>query len=271
MAIDKEKILTTRPRRSVVARLHRVALGLVICSALFLIAGVPLFWWFDIPGVLADLLDALGRPTASGDGMLLIAVLAAVLGTALGLLLLLATWRKAGASYAGTLRTILPGVWSIVVVVVYLFSMNLAMPRHTKRPVNCTSNLRQLSLGIMMYVQDNGDRLPEQWEKAIKPYFSYPQESAANSARAIYICPSTQRHFHKRGGYGMNANLPGKHYNDLQNPESLLLLADSVTPGMLLSSERDIALRHPTGQGYCCSYLDGSVKLREAGETIRWK
>ncbi|MHB0936577.1 MAG: hypothetical protein ACYC6A_09325 [Armatimonadota bacterium] len=249
-----------RFKRPPIERLYRVAVGLAVVGSLFLLFGLLLFAALDVPGIIADLIDALGTPFPSGNGILLILALAALLCTVLGMLLVLASWRKAGGTYSAMMWTMLLGVFSILLTFFSYSGIELAHSHHPNTQVNCVHNLRQLSIAMLSYAQDHDNTLPMDWTA-----------TAALLPPRVLICPATNRRFHKHGGYGMNANLVGKQIDNFQHPESLLLFADSVKPGMQLSSEQDIALRHPAGQAYFCSHLDGSAERCLAGAAIRWK
>jgi len=249
-----------RFKRPATERLYRFAVGLAVCGSFLLLIGLLLFAALDVPGIIADLIDALGAPFPSGDGIFLTLALLALICTVLGMLLVLASWRRAGGTYSAMVWTMLLGIFSIILTLLLFPGIETALPHRPNPTMSCASNLRQLTLAMQLYAQDHDNCLPADWPAAAT---SFPKK--------VLICPKTNRRFHKRGGYGMNANLVGKNIDDFQHPESVLLLADSNTPSMLLSSAQDIALRHPTGQGYCCSFPDGSVKWRKAGSAIQWK
>jgi len=269
---DRRKRTVTRRKRTVIRRVYRFTTGVVGVCIGFLLLMVPLLALIDFPGILDDWFDVQGWQGASGMSVfLLLALLAAIL-LGCGALVVFIIGHRAGARTATYNGLGLGGVLTLLAMV-FLTPLFLRPHEKPHRPT-CTSNLRQLSLGLQMYLQDNGGRLPSHWEDAITMYTYAPLperwQKAKNMPESIFICPNTERRFHTRGGYGMNANLAGQRDDDLQHPDSLLLLADSKKSG-LLSAEQDIALRHPTGRGYCCVYLDGRAERRDASATIRWK
>src|SRR5437762_2986730 len=111
-------------------------------------------------------------------------------------------WRN-----AFTLIELLVVIAIIAILAAILFPV-FAQAREKARAASCLSNVKQMSLGIMMYAQDNDEFMPygyaytwpgqkylEYWQDLIRPYVK---------SEAVYTCPS--------GGHGKNTYLrvPGE-------------------------------------------------------------
>ena len=129
-----------------------------------------------------------------------------------------------------------------------------------KRP-SCTSNLKQLSLGLLMYAQDYDRRLPpaHSWADGVVPY-------TKNST--IFRCPSAQRDY---GGlathYGFNSLLGERRSDDIPAPADCPMLFES---GVLFGSDMGRNVTNPLtsfvarhqGKGNI-AYADGHVRAVE--------
>lgn len=85
----------------------------------------------------------------------------------------------------------------VVIAVISLLAAILfpvfARARENARRVSCQSNLKQIGLGVMMYVQDNDEKYPfcmgedgTSWRKMISPYTSHYSKRTQ-----LYRCPSS--------------------------------------------------------------------------------
>ena len=81
------------------------------------------------------------------------------------------------------------------------------------RNAACKSNLKQLSLGLLMYAQDHDNRFPpaESWADAVRPYVRN---------RDVYECPAG-------GGYAYNSELSNIALGDIRSPWNCPMLFDS--------------------------------------------
>jgi len=102
-------------------------------------------------------------------------------------------WKRHGF----TLIELLVVIAIIAILAAILFPV-FAQAREKARSASCLSNVKQLSLGIMMYVQDNDEMMPygyaytwpgqqwlTYWHDHIRPYIK---------SEAIYKCPSASTH-----------------------------------------------------------------------------
>jgi prepilin-type N-terminal cleavage/methylation domain-containing protein/prepilin-type processing-associated H-X9-DG protein len=108
-----------------------------------------------------------------------------------------------------TLIELLVVIAIIAILAAILFPV-FARAREKARQTSCLSNLKQLSLGLLMYMQDYDERMPilfsgtgwwyQTWKSRILPYVKNGQ---------IYACPSTQFGGDPidTGSYGVNAYL----------------------------------------------------------------
>lgn len=150
-------------------------------------------------------------------------------------------------------------------------------------PTICSNNQRSLAMGMIMYAQDHGNRLPRQLSD-IRAYVE-PDD---------LVCPLSKRAFHGTLGYGLNSSLSGMSLSDLEkipNPSSILLTADSIQPNMLITSITDIdTTRHVAlkvitkrsgdadsvedlsqPRGFVASFADGHVEFVTDGDEVRLK
>jgi len=110
-----------------------------------------------------------------------------------------------------TLIELLVVIAIISILAAILFPV-FARARENARRASCMSNLKQIGLGAMMYVQDYDERYPwtqiyyssstnSQWHKIIQPYVKSTQ---------VFRCPSsgaTASSVGSNGDYGANTNL----------------------------------------------------------------
>lgn len=126
--------------------------------------------------------------------------------------------RNSRSRFGFTLIELLVVVAVISILAGILFPV-FARARENARRASCQSNLKQIGLGIMMYIQDYDETLPPMnggarytvgantyqanWPQTIFPYVK---------SRQIYDCPSKgNSQLHNNGKYRLN---PSPHYND---------------------------------------------------------
>jgi hypothetical protein len=88
--------------------------------------------------------------------------------------------------------------------------------------MTCLSNTKQITLAILMYTDDNDERLPlaNSWVDATTSY--------TKNGR-IYQCPADFSE--ARSSYAFNANLSGKKLGDIKDPDKVVLIFETDNPG----------------------------------------
>lgn len=123
--------------------------------------------------------------------------------------------------------------------------------RETSDKADCLSNLKQLSLAMIMFAQDHNETLPDAktWTDDIRPYFKDEE---------ILRCPSDRGHEYT---YAMNSEVSGKKIADMADPMTTVVLFESdagkknaADPLKSLCSPP----RHAGANNF--AYVDGHVK-----------
>ncbi len=186
-----------------------------------------------------------------------------------------------------TLIELLVVIAIIAILAAILFPV-FARAREKSRQTACLSNLKQLSLGVLMYAQDYDGRLiPSRdntnkliWPAYLEPYVKNTQ---------VFICPSAAdesvygKRWNQRGrlSIGLNRDMEdrstdiARKLSEHPYPAATILLADS-TPNDLNSGGRGyqvMADRQPNSQsgigmrhngGTNVGFLDGHAKWYES-------
>jgi len=106
----------------------------------------------------------------------------------------------------------------------------------------------------MIFAQDHAETLPSAatfW-------------SDLNLDKSVLICPTAGKRY--PNAYGYNRNVSALPLEQINNPDSLLITADSDNPGHLITTQADIAARH-AGK-YLSSFLDTHVDIRSPMENL---
>lgn len=123
--------------------------------------------------------------------------------------------------------------------------------RSNAMQVSSQSNLKQIALGIIMYVQDNNDKLPDadKWIDEVMPYIK---------TEAVFRDPAAPG---LKWGYAFNRALSGASMADLDDPAGTVLLFES-TDGKKNASDAGGSVpkpgRHSDGTDY--ALVDRHVK-----------
>ena len=155
------------------------------------------------------------------------------------------TNRQTNKAQAFTLIELLVVIAIIAILAAILFPV-FARARENARRASCMSNLKQIGLGVMMYVQDYDEKYPLQeyidippstytfWTTIIQPYTKSTQ---------VEICPSgtaTSMHTVLYGNYGASLNVIGTGSVAMANitsPASTFMIFDagqwSISPAAL--------------------------------------
>jgi len=133
----------------------------------------------------------------------------------------------------------------IAILAAILFPV-FARAREKARQASCLSNVKQLGLGLLMYVQDYDEKMPVfepgwgitpsppetgcSWWQGIYPYVKNYQ---------LYVCPNANewgpftywgRIFATFPSYGLNANARGRKLGQINAPAQFMVLGDCCHP-----------------------------------------
>jgi prepilin-type processing-associated H-X9-DG protein len=125
-----------------------------------------------------------------------------------------------------------------------------AQAREAARRQSCMTNLKQLSVAILLYAQDHDEKLPlkDSWQDAIVPF-------GPGSVPLPFTCPSRSA----VPGYAYNASLNAVFIGDLESADTRPLLFDSSL-GRANASDllQSFAPRH--ARKGVVAFADGSVE-----------
>jgi|GEM_PF-1752333 len=154
-------------------------------------------------------------------------------------------------------------IWVIMILMVDFLFPVLSKGPESIRPITCMDNLKQLGNATLQYTQDYDDSLPPttNWNKALDPYIKN---------KKVLICPSAQNP--DLPSYAINSGLAGYKHNQIQNPDKVVLMFDSI-PGKNLKGGPEILPPQPRHhKGDNISFTDNHVKWwrREEVMKLRW-
>jgi prepilin-type processing-associated H-X9-DG protein len=143
------------------------------------------------------------------------------------------------------------GVIAILVVPLLLMAAVMfpvfARAREKARQASCLSNMKQISLAMLMYSQDHDQRFPTAgaWHDKVFPYMRNEE---------IFNCPSTDL---GRGSYEYNeAALDGREVGTIPQPQTSILLLEA---GYGVNQEG------PHNGGWNLAFTDGHCKWARQG------
>lgn len=122
----------------------------------------------------------------------------------------------------------------------------------------CMSNLKQLSIGLMIYLSDNDDVLPpaSKWNDRLMPYLKNLN---------LFTCPPVKREG-KEGGYALNSDIAEKKVSLFPEPAKVPLFMETARLGLGVShgpAEELKVSRHE--EKINTAFLDAHVKARLRG------
>lgn len=130
-----------------------------------------------------------------------------------------------------------------------------AKAKEAAKKTACLSNIKQLALGVMMYLADNDDKFSMNSSKLKATLNPYTKNDR------LWFCPATDR---TKVAYSINPNLLNKRADQLTDPANTVLLYEG--------SKGQLDFRH-TGGMAAVAFADGHAKMitAEAAKKLRWK
>jgi prepilin-type processing-associated H-X9-DG protein len=111
----------------------------------------------------------------------------------------------------------------------------LSRAKAKAQSISCVNNVKQLSLGVMMYATDHGDVCPasNRWCDAIGPYVGSGKP---------FVCPAGAAG--SRSHYAFNQKLGGRSTSKIANPAQTVMIFEA-DGGWNASGGRELMVRHP--------------------------
>ncbi len=164
-------------------------------------------------------------------------------------------------------------VIGIIALLIGILMPALGSARSESRATACLSNLRQIGMGTVMYVNDYKafPGFPPDRKEALYPYIQQGKNNSDLDYKQVWHCPANLNP-ETEAGYGFNTNLNFIKITRVRQPSDTVAIADgglrddrtSSTathlwpPGRAATSSscRPNYLRHPR-QNVCVGYVDG--------------
>ena len=146
------------------------------------------------------------------------------------------------------LRDVVVCLLIVAIVAAILFPV-FAQSKDNHRD-SCLSNVKQMATGLLMYVDDFDDRLPnrDRWMDA---------EYAYTKNEGLYHCPLAKTPY----GYALNSLLDGAKVGRFHDPQAIPAIYDSVNP--IRSASDPVASLPVPGRHRglnSIAYLDGHAR-----------
>jgi len=152
----------------------------------------------------------------------------------------------------------------VIAILAAMLLPALTSAKNKSQSIMCMNNMRQLSLGLLMYAGDNNDQLPQgaNWCDAIQPYLGGGQALKCFSGD-----PSQRAH------YAFNANLSGMKVTKIQSPAQTVLVFE-IEGGWNVSGGPETLLKQPRhGGAVGLAFADGHSEIVNPPrlQTMRWE
>jgi hypothetical protein len=160
-------------------------------------------------------------------------------------------WSGIGVSLVAVL--ILP-IWGAITFPVFMRA------REAAKTVTCVSNAKQLTLGVIMYAQDHGERFPaaDKWCDEILPHVK---------DQDVFRCPNVPG---AKSGYAFNVALSGRALGEIADPARTVLIYESNLgwngaggPESVVSPPRHFM---SSGKAIVIGFVDGHVRTVSSAE-----
>jgi prepilin-type N-terminal cleavage/methylation domain-containing protein/prepilin-type processing-associated H-X9-DG protein len=176
-------------------------------------------------------------------------------------------------------------VIAIIAILAAMLLPALSRAKAKAQAIQCTGNVRQLSLATQMYAMDNEDKLPntgqntdpDRWIPAIKPYLGNSDTNASTTQGGVFICPTLRILLQSAGiaNYGRHYAVSEKldYADDAMTVVGFRKMTQAKSPARVLLLAD--ACRNPfppptTGTYYrieCWGAIPGSQRRSQAGTT----
>ncbi len=138
----------------------------------------------------------------------------------------------------------------------------MAKARDQAMQASCTSNIKQICLGFLMYAQDHDEVFPgPTWADDLQPYLKNTQ---------VMICPSRPE---TKVGYAFNKALLQAHIADIAKPAETILVFEAKAKGAdPVGTWDDVPPEGVHDGGLVVGYADGHAKwisVNEAREALK--
>jgi hypothetical protein len=118
--------------------------------------------------------------------------------------------------------------------------------------VTCLSNVKQISLGMLMFADDHDEQFPkaEHWVDDLMPYVKDVK---------LFKCPEDKSG--ARSSFAMNSALSGKSMAIVMNPASVVMVFETDKPGENPVGGPEAVLKVPRHNGNAYGFADGHAKI----------
>lgn len=176
---------------------------------------------------------------------------------------------------AFTLIEILVVVAIIGILAAILFPV-FARARENARRASCMNNMKQIAIGLQLYMESYDRRFPAQEEGGEGDAGWALELAEIIKNDAVFQCPSEENSWEEGfTDYWMNGNLLGVHESEIQQPANVLFAGDGDTNSVDYAlptnpvdygewePDAEYTRRHLEGANY--TFVDGHVKWLRAG------
>lgn len=139
----------------------------------------------------------------------------------------------------------------------------LAKSKESARKAVCLSNMKNLALGMQMWLADHDDRFPttERWVDELMPYLGN---------EGVLKCPDDESG--ARSSYALNKAVIGKRLTDVEDPAGLVVFYETAHPGENpVGGPEDVVSpgRHLGGNSF--GYADGHAMWVREGREVSFE
>jgi prepilin-type processing-associated H-X9-DG protein len=195
--------------------------------------------------------------------------LTAIAGLVLGLVAMSRIRKSNGALRGwglGLAGTVVSGAVLFLGLTAAMAFPAVAGAKSRAQEIACMNNLRQLSLAMHMYAEDNNGRLPAatNWNDAIQKY--------TTASPGAYLCPAGPPG--PRCHYAFNAALSGVELNSVKARAETVLLFETEWGGWNVSGSRELAgqpPRHRKGVGVAFADGHSEIAVQRRIQQLRWE